>query len=75
MIFIYLLPITLLFGIIGLLAMWTQRSIDFIYLYFNHGSMVVHHIPYWLALVATIVLNGVALLFNVVVEIVRVFVT
>ncbi len=56
-------------GVIPLLALWTDRSIEFWLRYFDAKTT---EIPYWLSLLVTLVLNGVILLINVLTELARV---
>lgn len=57
-------------AIAGLLALWTERSIQFFVDTWGNGQDV----PYWVAFLATFFLNGIGLAFNVITEIVRLFV-
>ena len=56
--------------VVGLLALWTGRSLDYLCSYYAGHAV---HVPYWLDFLFTFVFNGVILLFNVVVEIIRLF--
>jgi hypothetical protein len=53
-----------------LVGCWTERSLDWMCSEIAGRPIDV---PYWLACVATLVFNGVAVLFNVLIEIVRLF--
>lgn len=57
------------FGIVAvfLISFWTQRSFDWIL----HVMGSQNEMPYWLAVIATLVFNAVAFAFNILIEIIR----
>ena len=63
-----LVIITFCLGFIAVLTNWTERNLEF-YLSMYKGEAV--DIPYWIAFLLTLVLNGIALLLNIVGELIR----
>lgn len=55
------------FAVVSLMALWTDRSLDFVCTHFSHHAV---HIPYWVAWVASL-FSFISTPFNIVVEIVR----
>ena len=53
---------------VGLLALWTDRSLDFWCTYIK-GSEV--NVPYWLSLIVTLVGNGLVVVGNALTEVLR----
>ncbi len=51
-----------------LMSLWTQRNVDF---WFSRFAGHPVHCPLWLAWIATFVLNGIALAFDVIGELAR----
>lgn len=60
--------LALIFGCFALLAMWTDRSLEFICFYAKGYEV---EIPYWISFIITIFLNGIIIIFNIIVEILR----
>jgi hypothetical protein len=58
-------------AVILLVSWWTNSNLDFWISYFKGHAV---HVPYFLSVLLTIVLNGVDLLLNVVASIARYFV-
>lgn len=54
------------------LSVWTDRSLDFWYSYFKEVEM---NFPYWISFIFTVILNAASFLFNIVTEILRIFLT
>ncbi len=59
---VVVLPLT------ALVALWTDRTLEFWLSYFSHHAVEV---PYWLSLLVTILLNGVIFAVNVLTEVCR----
>lgn len=55
-------------ALVPLLALWTGRNLDFWLTHFKGHTV---HVPFWLDLVATVVLNGIIVGANIISEIVR----
>lgn len=53
--------------VVILLSMWTDRSLEFWFAYFNHQV----DIPLWMSAIVTIVTNGLSVVFNILTEIFR----
>lgn len=66
-----LLVVVFIVGIFPLVALWTDRNLDFWCSHFKHHAV---NVPYWLALVLTIIGNGFILAANIIGEIARYFI-
>ena len=64
----FLFILAILMSIVSVLALWTERNLEFYFTYFK-GQEV--DIPYWMALLVTIVLNGIIFVANVIGELLR----
>ena len=60
--------ITAVMTFLILLMMWTDRNIEFALSYFKGAPVEV---PFWISGLATIILNVIVMMFNVVCEIAR----
>jgi len=58
-------------GVFALLALWTDRNLEFWLSYFSDKPVEV---SYWLSFLLTLVLNGFIVVANVVLEILRLIV-
>ncbi len=60
--------LVILMSLFGLLALWTDRTLEF---WLTQMSDQAVNVPYWLSFLLTLLLNGGILLANVVSEILR----
>jgi len=66
---------TLYLILTGLLALWTERNLEYVGRLINGAnSLKVVDIPYWLAFLVQFVFSAVVLVFNVICEILRYFI-
>lgn len=56
---------------VPLMAWWTQSNVNF---YWSHLTNEPHHLPYWIALLATVVLNVAWFPLNIILSIIRLFI-
>jgi len=60
-----------LIALFPVLAIWTDRSLEFWASYIKHQPVII---PYWLSLIVTIIGNAVIVGFNVISEVLRYFI-
>jgi hypothetical protein len=65
---VIVLVVLLILGLIFGVSFWTDRTLEFWLSYLKHEPI---YVPYWLSLLLTIILNGAALLINIISELIR----
>lgn len=55
-------------GIIALLSLWTDSNLDWM---MSEIKGQVVNVPYWVSFLTTLIFNGFALMFNIIVSLVR----
>lgn len=63
--------ILIMIGLLLAVSVWTERSLEFV-LSALKGSPI--NIPYWLSVIITLIFNTVAVVFNIIVELIRIFI-
>ena len=61
----------LVIGPIALVAIWTDRTLEF---WMTHFKGVETEVPYWLSFLVTLFLNAIILGVNIISEVVRLFI-
>jgi hypothetical protein len=65
---LFLGAFAVIMGVVSLFALWTDRTLEFWLTYFK-GDVI--DVPFWISFLATLLLNVVVLVVNVISEVIR----
>lgn len=68
--FMYGFLIMVIIGIFALFAFWTNSNLDYLVQWIKHDNL--SHIPYWISFLISLIGNGITLLFNIAMEVIKI---